>query len=85
VNPNPSNNTASDTDVMWKEWLKHPPHRKAKGTNLDPPVATDMPDSSAALALTGSDIRWLVFIGLFLTAAGFEVRRTVRPRPHRRR
>jgi hypothetical protein len=70
-----SNNRATDTDVMWKEWLSHPPvereptARVSGKTNLADP--TDNINSNLVLSLTGSDVLGILTIASLLLMGGY--------------
>jgi hypothetical protein len=69
------NNTATDRDVMWKEWLKNPPKKKTKGVKIEksqPSIGGDVVEAiDAVLAFTGSDAQSMALTGLFVGLSGF--------------
>ncbi len=70
-----SNNKATDNDVMWKEWLSHPPvereptARVSGKMNLADP--TDNIDSNLILSLTGSEVLGVLTTAGLLLMGGY--------------
>ena len=90
TDPDLTNNSATDRDVMWKEWLKNPPKKKTKGAQIETDEPADKPSKPAVnnstelpgpLALTGNNARDLALYGLFLVTGGAVLHRTARRRP----
>jgi LPXTG-motif cell wall-anchored protein len=74
IDPDLTNNTATDRDVMWKEWLKNPPKKKTKGVKIiknEPSLGGEVIETiDAVLAFTGSDAQSLALTGLFVGLSG---------------
>ena len=84
IDPDRNNNTATDRDVMWKEWLKNPPKKKTRGIKIvktEPSIGGDVVEAiDAVLAFTGSDAKSMALTGLFLSLGGFATMRIGRRR-----
>ena len=87
--PDLKNNSATDRDVMWKEWLKNPPKKKTKGIKIEksqPSIGDSATEAiEAVLAFTGSDARSMALTGLFLSLGGFATMRAAAGKRRRRK
>jgi uncharacterized repeat protein (TIGR01451 family) len=76
---NLANNKATDKDKIWKEWLKNPPKDSAPKPVKQQPVETDVASKieqklddvvPPVLALTGSEVAGVLFIGTLMIGFG---------------
>jgi uncharacterized repeat protein (TIGR01451 family) len=74
IDPDLKNNTATDRDVMWKEWLKNPPKKKTKGIKIQkdkPSIEATVEEAvDAVLAFTGSEAGSMALTGLLFSLGG---------------